>query len=133
MPQPPRKEYTLHTPVGIYVMLGGLLFGAAGCAVTVELTQDRVGGILAFIGMSGIGIGVGVLVILAGKILEALSNNAAPTRRTPDYGAPPGGDSGPRPAPRQQAPERDNEEPKDPPRSGLSRRMDEIRRRSGNF
>ena len=70
----------ISVPVGIYVIASGVLLGIA-VAVMVSALLDEAGSgdgesaivaILSFIGTSGTTIGVGVLVILMGRVLAAL-------------------------------------------------------------
>ena len=70
----------ISVPVGIYVIVSGVLLGIA-VAVMVAALLDETGSeggpaavvaFLSFIGTSGTTIGVGVLVILMGRVLAAL-------------------------------------------------------------
>ena len=70
----------ISVPVGIYVIASGVLLGIAVAVLTIALLDETGSGggesavvaILSFIGTSGTTIGVGVLVILMGRILAAL-------------------------------------------------------------
>ncbi len=67
-------------PIGIYVIVSGILLGIA-VALGVYAAFDELGSdggsavvaFLAFIGVSGTTVGVGVLVILMGRVLAALN------------------------------------------------------------
>ena len=67
-------------PVGIYVIVSGVLLGIAVAVMVIALLDETGSGsgesaivaILSFIGTSGTTIGVGVLVILMGRMLAAL-------------------------------------------------------------
>ena len=68
-------------PVGIYVIVSGVLLGIAVAVMVIALLDETGSGsgesaivaILSFIGTSGTTIGVGVLVILMGRMLAALN------------------------------------------------------------
>ena len=70
----------ISVPVGIYVIASGVLLGIAVAVIVIALLDENDAGggqsavvaILSFIGTSGTTIGVGVLVILMGRILAAL-------------------------------------------------------------
>ena len=67
-------------PVGIYVIVSGVPLGIAVAVMVIALLDETGSGsgesaivaILSFIGTSGTTIGVGVLVILMGRMLAAL-------------------------------------------------------------
>lgn len=70
----------ISVPVGIYVIVSGVLLGIAVAVMVIALLDETGSGsgesaivaILSFIGTSGTTIGVGVLVILMGRMLAAL-------------------------------------------------------------
>ena len=71
----------ISVPVGIYVIVSGVLLGIAVAVMVIALLDETGSGsgesaivaILSFIGTSGTTIGVGVLVILMGRMLAALN------------------------------------------------------------
>ena len=70
----------ISVPVGIYVIASGVLLGIAVAVMVIAILDETgseggpaaVVAILSFIGTSGTTIGVGVLVILMGRVLAAL-------------------------------------------------------------
>ena len=63
----------MHFVVGIYTILGGLLLGIVAAAFANEAADDTTLAVLAFIGVSATTIGIGTLVIIAGRIFTAIS------------------------------------------------------------
>ena len=71
----------LSYPIGIYVIVSGVLLGLATALLMARLINESGGeggvaafvAILAFIGISGTTIGIGTLVIIMGRVLAAVS------------------------------------------------------------
>ena len=93
----------MHFVVGIYTILGGLLLGFVAAALANETADDTTLAVLAFIGVSATTIGIGTLVIIAGRIFSAISeikniDSLAPSQ---SMSAPPRPQGSPDPQPTQ--------------------------------
>ena len=68
-------------PIGIYVIVSGVLLGIAmALVISVILNEQGAEGgtvgvvaLLSFVGVSGTTIGIGILVILMGRVLAAVN------------------------------------------------------------
>ena len=71
----------LSYPIGLYVIVSGVLLGLATALLMARLINESGGeggtaafvAFLTFVGVSGTSIGIGALVILMGRVLAAVS------------------------------------------------------------